>query len=835
MRALSTLGLSVTMMTAVLFNARHADAASFTAVISGNWSSSATWGGTAPSFNIISDQIIIPSGVTVTMDGDVTISGLLAIMTVNGSLSGTANNTLTVSAGTVNGSGSINVDDLNLQGSAVLNFSGSLTANTMSSAVSHLSASADFMVNQTMTLASGVLSLNVGSSLDVANNATIAVSGGSIDLNGGTIGLSGNYNVVYTSGSAVAGAELTGPGLMNVTINVGAGEGVTLTSDLTIDGTLTLTSGTLELNGNDLTISVSGDVSASGSGTIHAIFGTSNITVNASGGVSGSLSFSGNSSVNDFTVNVGTGNDVQISGNLTVDGTLNLTSGSLNFGSASLTIDGGVSGSGTLLGNAAADLTVSTSGGLAGGISFGTGGQVVNDFDVSVGFGNTVALNSDLTITGTLDISGGSTLDISGVSVTVATSGDITGLGSLVVDAGTDLYINATGGVSADLDLVGGILGDLTINVGSGSSVNLGGDLTVNGTLSLESGTLDLNGFNLTIAGNIAASGSGNLSSSLLSDITVSTATSPSGSLSFSASGAVVGDFTVNIGSSGSVSLGSDLEIEGTLNFVSGSVSAGSFTVSIAAGGSISGADSSSYVIIGSGGSLAMSLFAGTSAEFPVGTSIHFSPAVIELNPGSASGTIEVGVAANVLAQGTAGIDLSASEPMVDVTWFISSDISANLDMDMEVMWSADMEVNGFVNTAAYISHFFSGSWDVTATASATAQANGMFSLRREGVTSLSPFAVFDQNTETAVRELTELNFEVYPNPASQVLTVSASALSSDALYVEVLNTIGTVVASYVMVGSSTNIPVENLGSGNYFIRISTDDGAAAVKRFTKI
>lgn len=723
-----------------------------------------------------------------------------------------------------------------VQGGAAINFTGSVVATTMATAVSHLSVTADFIVNQTMALASGIFDLAAGGSLDVGADATIVISGGAISVSGGTVGLSGNYNVVYTSGSANAGVELTGSGLQDVTIDVGAGNDVSLSADLTVAGTLSLTSGTLELNGNDLTIAASGDVSASGSGVIHASLGSSNITVNATGGLTGTLDFSGGSSVNNFTVNVGAGYDVQIEGDLSINGTLSLTSGDLDFGGASLTINGSVSGSGSLSGDASADLTVSTAGGLAGGIDFATGGQVVNDFSISVGIGNTVALNSDLTITGTLNLAGGSSLDISGVSVTIGSTGDIIGTGSLVVDANTDLTINASGGLSGGLSLIGGILGDFTLDVGSGSSVSLGGDVTVSGVLTLQSGTLDLNGYNLTISGDISAGGSGDISSSLLSDITISTSASPAGSLNFSASGQVIGDLNIDItDGNGSVSIGSDLEVNGTLNFTSGSIDVGDNTIEISAAGSISGAGSASYVIVGDGGSLAMFIFAGASADFPVGTSVNFSPANIELNPGSANGTVEVGVAADVFAQGTTGVDLSATESMVDVTWFISSDISANLDMDMEVMWSADMEANGFVRSAAYISHFTSGSWDATATASATAEANGMFSLRREGLTSLSPFAVFDENTQTSMREVADMTFDVYPNPATNWLTVTTSAIPEDMLHAEVLNMIGKVMGTYSLNGSSTSIPVEHLSAGNYFLRVYTNDELAAVKKFSKM
>ena len=102
------------------------------------------------------------------------------------------------------------------------------------------------------------------------------------------------------------------------------------------------------------------------------------------------------------------------------------------------------------------------------------------------------------------------------------------------------------------------------------------------------------------------------------------------------------------------------------------------------------------------------------------------------------------------------------NQPVVDATWFVHSDITSNLNLNLGVAWSAAMEVNAFTNAAAYISHYTGGSWDATATAAATAQGGGMFSIQRTGLTSLSPFAVFNQNTSTNIEEVKAVQFEVW-------------------------------------------------------------------------
>jgi fibronectin-binding autotransporter adhesin len=821
------------LLIGILLTSASVFGATFTAVTSGNWSASTTWGVAAPPFNLTTDQVVIPVGVDVAMDGNVTVNGALASVNVLGMLSSATTSLTVTTLGTVTGTGSIDVGSVNINTGAVVAFTGSLAASTITASALAIQIAADMTVNQTLNLTAGTLSVAAGGSLSLASDATIAISGGSLALNGGSIGLLGIYNVSYTGGSAIAGIELTGSGLNNVTIAVNAGSSVALTTDLFIDGTLSLSSGTLALSGNDLTIT--GDVFVGGSGTITSSVPGSDININATGGISGSLNFStGANIVNNLSVSVGMGNQAHIGGNITVNGGLQLTSGTLNFSNAGLTINGTVTGGGSLSGNASSDITINTTGGIPAGISFITGGQVINNFTINVGAGNAVSLNTGLTVAGNLGLMGGSVLDISGHSLTLG--GSISGTGSFSANAGSSLTLNTSGSVATPITISGGTIGVFVVNAGTGNTVSLGGNLTVAGTLSLQSGTLVLNGYDITIANNIAVGGTGTISSTAASDITINTSLSPAGSISFNAGGNTVNNFTVNISSGGSVAIGSDATISGTLNLTNGSVNIGSYGLHIAAGGSISGASSSSYVMTGMNGFLAMQLTAGGSGSvnFPVGTTVQFSPASIQLNSGSASGEVGVNVMGNVLAQGTTGGDISATQALVDATWHITSNITAGLNMNMEVMWTAGMEVNAFNRADAYISHFTGGTWDVTAAGSASASGSGMFSLQRNNVTSLSPFAVFGETGVSAIKEIPEVQFAVYPNPASKQITVQNTSASLDVLNVDVTNVIGQVVASYKLTDTTLDIPLSSLHSGNYFIRLY-NDRINTVKKFTKM
>ena len=807
-------------------------AATFTASSSGNFSSTATWaGGVVPPTTVLSDQIIIQSGVTVNLDNDLTINGILSELNVQGTLSTADNASLTLTLGKLSGAGTIALSTVSVNAGSTFSFTGTLTANTFN-ATTGFQTSADIVVTQTLNLTSGTLSLVTGGSLDVTNNGTIVISGGSLSIGtGGSVGLTGNYNVKYTGSSTFAGIELNGSGLQNVTIDVNSGGVVTLVTDLTVAGTLSLTSGILVLAGNNLTLN--GTIDASGSGSVSSSI-SSNVSINTAGGSVGTLTFNGGAAwVNNLTINVGTSNIAFIGGNLTVNGTLQLVSGVLDFGDASLTINGPVNGSGIFYGNTSSNFTVSTSGGLSTALSFATSGQSINNFTVSVGNGNSVALGSSLTVNGTLALNGGSNLSLNGNSLTMSATSDLSGFGSFVVNSTSNMTINSTAGISSLT--ITGTIGNLTINSGS-NNVTLGSNLAVGGTLTLQSGALVLSGFDLSIFGNVAASGNGTISSTFTSDVNIMTSATVIGSLRFTAAANTVGNLVIGIGNNGWVSVASDLNISDSLRFTGGKLNMGSYGLMMGISSSITGTGNSSYIITANGGYVQMFVTSGASgsAHFPVGTVAHYAPANVRLNTGSSSGQVQVGVTGDVMENGTTGADLSATQPLVDATWNVSSGIVGNLNMNLQVMWSAAMEVNAFNRNAAYISHHINGNWDTYATAAATAEAGGMYSLQRTGITALSPFAVFDQNTNS-VNELDgNLSLEVYPNPATDYIRIRNSSVSSGPLNVDIYDAKGQLMEKYELTEPETTFSMQHLVNGNYYLRFY-NNRMSTTKSFIKM
>lgn len=439
-------------------------------------------------------------------------------------------------------------------------------------------------------------------------------------------------------------------------------------------------------------------------------------------------------------------------------------------------------------------------------------------------------MNGTSTFTqGTLKLSNSNTTDIiidggmldiqSGATADLTTSYNVMYVGS-----------SSTGGV----ELTGSGLQMIDINVGNSNNVTLDNDLVVTGNLSLTSGTLVLNGNNLTFnsTSSFDATANGMISSTSGSDITILAASSLTGSLMFDGTNNTVDDFTINFGNSSSeVMIGSDVMVAGTLDLQSGRINIGANDIQVMSTGSISGGSANSYIITGVNGSLSLDIAANADETFFVGTEDDFAPAVIKSN-GAAYADLSVGVNADVMSQGTFGYNVDDKESVVNTTWFVENSASANVDIDMELWWSSNMEVNSFDRTKAYVSHYVNGSWDATASANAMTQTNGMFSIERKGVKSLSPFAVFDDNTSLSVGEVATTNdVQVYPNPATDEINISYNGTATATA--EVYNLAGSLVKSANVVNGENTISLNGLNSGIYYIRLAAD-GATSTHKFVK-
>ncbi len=504
MKVLTTLRRIV--LSAILFVACGitANATVFTAVISGNFNSSATWGGILPGSLLTADVVIIPPGITVTLTADQTFSGS-STLTVNGALTSAAGSALILTGGSLTGAGTITVDCMAMGLTSGMSFTGDISADAFTSLGASLSTAADVIVSSHLTLASGSLSLTAGS-LTLGSGSLITRSGGSLSVGGsGMLSLGSSYSVVFTA-SGTSGVELTGSGLGALTVD--GGSTVTLSTPVTVWGTLTLSSGTLSLSGYTLTLGAGADVSASGTGTITGS-SSSDLVISTGGGLSGMLRFAaGGSTLHDLSISLGgSGSAATLGSDLTLSGMLTLNSGTLALNGHTLTLGMGAdisaAGTGTLTGSSSSGLIISTGGSVTGALRFASGGASLDDLTISLG-GSSVMLGSGLTLYGMLTLTSG-TLSLSGHTLTLGAGADISasGTGTLTGSASSGLIISTSGSPIGPLRFAGGggTLHTLTLSMGgSGSTVALGSHLSVTNTLGLTSGRLRLGASDLSIA-----------------------------------------------------------------------------------------------------------------------------------------------------------------------------------------------------------------------------------------------------------------------------------------------------------------------------------------------
>lgn len=651
----------------------------------------------------------------------------------------------------------------------------------------------------------------------------------------GTFGLSNSYNVNYTTMSSTSGFELNGTGLNNITIDVLNGNTVSLASNLVVNGTLSLTSGTLVLS--DFNLTLNGNIASIGNGDISSN-NNSNITINGTNSVAGALVFNGTSNaVNNFTINLGAMNILNLGGTLLVQGTLSLNSGTLVFNTANLTIAGSFLGAGFLSGNSASNLSITTPGGLSTALNFAPLGQMLNNFRLAIQGSNSVLLGSNLTLSGDLTLEAGSALNLNGNVLTIDTTSKIiiTGGGTIIVNPSSGLIINSHGLVSSAINF-SGIIGMFTLNTNALDVITLGNNLNVSSMLNLTNGQLKLDNNDLTISGDISGGGAGIIHSTIGSNISVSSANTPAGALRFATLAKSVNNLNISIGANGHIKLGSDLIIAGILNFISGSVNMGSNSINFGTAGSITGANANAYIITDGIGFLGMPLISGSAGGptlFPIGTTSNYAPANIELNAASPSGILMATVTPMVFSNGTSGVDLSATQPLVNATWHFESDILANIDMNLGLMWSANMEVNGFNRNKSYLSQNESGVWD-NSISGAASQTGGMYAMQRNHLMALNRFAIFDSSAITPVIEMSNLSgFQLYVNPSAENINIKKSNNSNELVYIDILNNLGQIVLTTSITKSEINVAINSLSAGTYFVKIYNQH-LNEVKKFSK-
>lgn len=431
----------------------------------------------------------------------------------------------------------------------------------------------------TMTVPGGTSIL--ATSLDLESNSTLDIDETTghdfTTLSGtGTLRLaSSNFpagivsDFVASSGGTIeygqGSASYTMPALQtvynNLVINTNTNTVSTATSDLTINGDVTINAnGILDNTTNRIDITlVNGDWINNGTFNAGSALVGQDPTVSFTSSTQDQR-VQGSSTTSFYNVTVNkAGQDLITDVDMTVDGNLALTAGSIDIADDILTINGTVSGTGTIKGSNTAAVSIGgTTGGSAGTLLFEAGSAELNDFTMNrTGVNGAVTLGADVfvwdvtTMTAGEIVLDGGTLTLDG-TIAAGGTGSITGTctGGLVI-SDSDGDANALGG---ELRFTAGAeeLGTFTMN--KPSTATLGSDLTVCTNFNLTQGQLVLStnsSHTFTVNGAYSRT-TGTITGSSTSNMTIDNGSSATADLVFTSNAAAAfNDFTLSRSTAG--------------------------------------------------------------------------------------------------------------------------------------------------------------------------------------------------------------------------------------------------------------------------------------------
>ena len=464
----------------------------------------------------------ISSGGTMSINAIIvaSLAGSNATVNVTGANS-TLNSNGQITIGS-NGTGSMSV----LSGGTVStglifivgNSAGSQGTVTLAGAGSSISAGTSVIIGSngtgSLTMDNGT-TLTAGTSTTISATSTLTMNGGTLDtvaftrngtfnFNDGTLRVRG----IYTPNPAAASLVINGIDDASLpTLRLSGNFAVNNVTNLIVgntrQGALILDSGrTLSLPAQTIAIGASpgsnGQITLTGAGT--TLIAGSSLDVGGSGGVAGgvgSLTINAGSTLQTNTLNLFPQGSIHLNGGTLLFTAFNPNGGSINFTAGNMILN--------TLNNSLSSTQLDSLLGLGH----------------TVGLGKSLTTANNLTLNGPMAVTGGtvSALNFTNNSTLIVSDGTLTGVSTLVNNAGKLLTISGTGSVSS----VGTMTNNGTLQLNDNQVATSGGTLTSNGTIRGTGyiGTTFVNGtlgqVQLTTGNRLEFQGAANTNNGLLS------------------------------------------------------------------------------------------------------------------------------------------------------------------------------------------------------------------------------------------------------------------------------------------------------------------------------
>jgi hypothetical protein len=192
--------------------------------------------------------------------------------------------------------------------------------------------------------------------------------------------------------------------------------------------------------------------------------------------------------------------------------------------------------------------------------------------------------------------------------------------------------------------------------------------------------------------------------------------------------------------------LGSKIKVSALLKLTNARLTLNDYHFVLLPGAQISGAGTDAYIVADGDGILIREVGA-IDVDFPVGTNTSYLP--VTLNNSGTLDNYGISVFKDVLDGGLTGSTIPEIENCVNNTWNIIEETPGGSDLSVTAQWNATNEGASFDRAQSGIGHFTGGAWNPQD--AGPASGNNPYSLTRTGITSLSAFAVGDNNSPMAV------------------------------------------------------------------------------------